>query len=217
MSCCLHTGFTSWFGGQGIGSDCATWCRAVFIRGLHLGLEDRILVLLCHLVLCCLHTGFTSWLRGQGIGSDCAPWCRAVFIRGLHQILCLEDSVLVLLCHLVLCCLHTGFTSWFGGQGIGSDCATWCRTVFIRGLHNGLEDRVFIASDCATWCRAVFIRGLHLGLEDRVLVLIVPLGAVLSSYGFSSWFGRQGIGSDCATWCRAVFIRGLHLGLEDRV
>ena len=55
------------------------------------------------------------------------------------------------------CCLHTGFISWFGGQGIGSDCATWC---------------------CA-----VFIRGLHLGLEDRVLVLIVPLGAVLSSYG----------------------------------
>ena len=55
------------------------------------------------------------------------------------------------------CCLHTGFTSWFGGQGIGSD---W-----------------------ATWRLAVFIRGLHLGLEDRVLVLIVPLGAVLSSYG----------------------------------
>ena len=55
------------------------------------------------------------------------------------------------------CCLHTGFTSWFGGQGIGSDFATWCR--------------------------AVFIRGLHLGLEDRAVVLIVPLGAVLSSYG----------------------------------
>ena len=55
------------------------------------------------------------------------------------------------------CCLHTGFTSWFGGQCIGSDCATWYR--------------------------AVSIRGLHLGLEDRVLVLIVPLGAVLSSYG----------------------------------
>ena len=51
---------------------------------------------------------------------------------------------------------NTGFTSWFGGQGMGSDCATWCR--------------------------AVFIWGLHLGLEDSVLVLIVPLGAVLSSY-----------------------------------
>ena len=58
---------------------------------------------------------------------------------------------------LVPCCLHTGFTSWFRGQCIGSDCVTWCR--------------------------AVFIRGLHLGLEDRVLVLIVSLGAVLSSYG----------------------------------
>ena len=57
----------------------------------------------------------------------------------------------------MLCCLHTGLKSWFGGQCIGSDCATWCG--------------------------AVFIRGLHLGLEDRVLVLIVPLGAVLSSYG----------------------------------
>ena len=55
------------------------------------------------------------------------------------------------------CCLHTGFTSWFGGQCIGSDCATWYR--------------------------AVSIRGLHLGLEDNVLALIVPLGAVLSSYG----------------------------------
>ena len=54
------------------------------------------------------------------------------------------------------CCLHTGLTSWFGGQGIGSDYATWCY--------------------------AVFIQGLHLGLEDRALVLIVPLGAVLSSY-----------------------------------
>ena len=54
------------------------------------------------------------------------------------------------------CCLHTEFTSWFGGQGIGSDSATWCR--------------------------AVFIRGVHLGLEDRVLVLIVPFGALLSSY-----------------------------------
>ena len=49
-----------------------------------------------------------------------------------------------------------GLTSWFGGQGSGSDCATWC---------------------CA-----VFIRGLHLGLENRVFVLIMPLGAVLSSY-----------------------------------
>ena len=55
------------------------------------------------------------------------------------------------------CCLHTGFTSWFGGQGIASDCAI-------------------------SFCD-VFIQGLHLGLEDRVLVLIVPLGAVLSSYG----------------------------------
>ena len=76
------------------------------------------------------------------------------------------------------CCLHTGFTSWFGGQGIGSDCATWC---------------------CA-----VFIRGLHLGLEDNVLVLIVSLGAVLSSYRVNILVGGHGIGSDCATWCRAV-------------
>ena len=49
-----------------------------------------------------------------------------------------------------------GFTSWFGGQGI--------------------------ASDCTTWSCAVFIQGLHLGLEDSLLVLIVSLGAVLSSY-----------------------------------
>ena len=39
-------GFTSWFGGQCIGSDCATWCHAVFIQGLHLGLEDRVLRLI---------------------------------------------------------------------------------------------------------------------------------------------------------------------------
>ena len=64
------------------------------------------------------------------------------------------------------CCLHAGFTSWFGGQGIGPDCATWCR--------------------------AVFIRGLHLGLEDRVLVLIVPLGAVLPSYGVYILVWRTG-------------------------
>ena len=57
----------------------------------------------------------------------------------------------------MLYCLHTGFTSWFGGQGIGSECAIWCR--------------------------AVFIQGLHLGFEDSVLVLILQLGAVLSSYG----------------------------------
>ena len=63
-------------------------------------------------------------------------------------------------------CLHTGFTSWFGGQGIGSDCVTWCR--------------------------AVFIRGLHLGLEDRDLVLIVTLGAVLSSYGVYILVWRTG-------------------------
>ena len=50
-----------------------------------------------------------------------------------------------------------------------------------------------------------------------LLLLIVPLGAVLSSYGVTSWFGGQGIGSDCVTWCRAVFMRGVHLGLEDRV
>ena len=61
------------------------------------------------------------------------------------------------------CCFHTGFTSWFGGQGI--------------------------ASDCTTWSCAVFIQGLHLGLEDRVLVLSVSLGAVLSNTGFTSWFG----------------------------
>ena len=73
---------------------------------------------------------------------------------------------------------NTGFTSWFGGQGIGSDCVTWC---------------------CA-----VFIQGLHLGLEDTVLVVFVPLGAVLSYTGLTSWFGGQGIGSECVTWCRAV-------------
>ena len=64
------------------------------------------------------------------------------------------------------CCLQTGFTSWFEGQGIGSDFATWCH--------------------------AVFIRGLHLELEDRVLVLIVPLGAVLSSYGVYILVWRTG-------------------------
>ena len=64
------------------------------------------------------------------------------------------------------CCLHTGLTSWFGGQGIGSDCATWCR--------------------------AVFIRGLHLGFEDRAVVLIVSLGAVLPSYGVYILVWRTG-------------------------
>ena len=98
MLYCLHTGFTSWFGGQCTGSDCATWCCAVFIRGLHLGLEDSILVFLCLLVLYCLHTGFTSWFGEQFIGSDCATWCRAVFIQGLH--LGLEDRVLVLIVSL---------------------------------------------------------------------------------------------------------------------
>ena len=79
------------------------------------------------------------------------------------------------------CCLYTGLTSWFGGQCIGSDCVTWCCAVFIRGLHLGLEDRVLVL--IVPLGVVLSYRGLHLGLEDRVLVLIVPLGAVLSSYG----------------------------------
>ena len=82
------------------------------------------------------------------------------------------------------------------------------------GLHLGLEDRVLVL--IVPLGAVLSNTGLHLGLEDRVLLLIVPLGAVLSSYGFTSWFGGQGIGSHCATWCCAVFIQGLHLGLEDR-
>ena len=36
------------------------------------------------------------------------------------------------------------------------------------------------------------MQGLHLGLEDRVLVLIVSLGAVLSSYGVYILIWRTG-------------------------
>ena len=83
-----------------------------------------------------------------------------------------------------------GFTSWFGGQCIGSDCATWCRAVFIQGLHLGLEDRVLVL--IVPLGAVLSNTGLHLGLEDRVLLLIVPLGAVLSSYGVYILVWRTG-------------------------